>query len=105
MLESFVTQDTHLFHDSIRNNLRIAKLDATDEEIESKVESLLKKMTLDEKIGQMCQLTIDLLKDYRANPAQGFWILYPSYAESPFKDDFLPEPKFYHIRSYKPLTN
>ena len=43
-----------------------------DEEIESKVESLLKKMTLDEKIGQMCQLTIDLLKDYRANPAQGF---------------------------------
>ena len=33
-LESFVTQDTHLFHDSIRNNLRIAKLDATDDEIE-----------------------------------------------------------------------
>lgn len=32
--ESFVTQETHLFHDSIRNNLRIAKLDATDEEIE-----------------------------------------------------------------------
>lgn len=32
-MESFVTQDTHLFHDSIRNNLRIAKLDATDEEI------------------------------------------------------------------------
>lgn len=32
-MESFVTQDTHLFHDSIRSNLRIAKLDATDEEI------------------------------------------------------------------------
>ncbi len=32
-LESFVTQDTHLFHDSIRNNLRIAKLDATKEEM------------------------------------------------------------------------
>lgn len=32
-LESFVTQETHLFHDSIRNNLRIAKLDATDKEI------------------------------------------------------------------------
>jgi ATP-binding cassette subfamily C protein len=32
-MESFVTQDTHLFHDSIRNNLRIAKLDATDKEI------------------------------------------------------------------------
>lgn len=32
-MESFVTQETHLFHDSIRNNLRIAKLDATDKEI------------------------------------------------------------------------
>ncbi|MBD5547097.1 MAG: thiol reductant ABC exporter subunit CydC [Lachnospiraceae bacterium] len=32
-MESFMTQETHLFHDSIRNNLRIAKLDATDEEI------------------------------------------------------------------------
>ncbi len=31
--ESLVTQETHLFHDSIRNNLRIAKLDATDDEI------------------------------------------------------------------------
>ncbi len=33
--ESFVTQQTHLFHDSIRSNLRIAKLDATDAEIEA----------------------------------------------------------------------
>ena len=32
-MESFVTQETYLFHDSIRNNLRIAKLDATDAEI------------------------------------------------------------------------
>lgn len=32
-MESFVTQDTHLFHDSIANNLRIAKLDASMEEI------------------------------------------------------------------------
>lgn len=34
-MESFVTQETHLFHDSIKNNLRIAKLHATDEEIEA----------------------------------------------------------------------
>ncbi len=34
-MESYVTQETHLFHDSIRNNLRIAKLDATDEEIQN----------------------------------------------------------------------
>ena len=33
-MESFVTQETHLFHDSIANNLRIAKLDATQKEIE-----------------------------------------------------------------------
>ena len=32
-MESFVTQETHLFNDSIRSNLRIAKLDATDDEI------------------------------------------------------------------------
>lgn len=34
-MESFVTQETHLFHDSIKNNLRIAKLNATDAEIET----------------------------------------------------------------------
>lgn len=32
-MESFMTQETHLFHDSIRNNIRIAKLDATENEI------------------------------------------------------------------------
>lgn len=32
-MESFMTQETHLFRDSIRNNLRIAKPDASDEEI------------------------------------------------------------------------
>ena len=32
-IESYVTQDTHLFHDSIKNNLKIAKLDATDDKI------------------------------------------------------------------------
>ena len=34
-MESFVTQQTHLFHDSIACNLRIAKLDATQEELEA----------------------------------------------------------------------
>ena len=32
-MESFMTQDTHLFHDSIKNNVKIAKTDATDDEI------------------------------------------------------------------------
>lgn len=34
-MESFVTQETHLFHDSIKNNLLVAKPNATDEEIEA----------------------------------------------------------------------
>ena len=33
-IESYVTQETVLFHDTIENNVRIAKLDATQEEIE-----------------------------------------------------------------------
>ena len=32
-MESFVTQETELFKDSIKNNVKIAKLDATDEEV------------------------------------------------------------------------
>lgn len=32
-IESFVTQETHLFRDSIKNNIKIAKLDATETEI------------------------------------------------------------------------
>ncbi len=32
-MESFVTQETHLFCDSIKNNIRIANLSATDEQI------------------------------------------------------------------------
>ena len=34
-MESFMTQETHLFRDSIRRNLRIAKPDATDAEMEA----------------------------------------------------------------------
>ena len=34
-MESFMTQETHLFRDSIRSNLRIAKPDATDAEMEA----------------------------------------------------------------------
>ena len=33
-MESFMTQETHLFHDSIADNLRIAKPDAAQEELE-----------------------------------------------------------------------
>lgn len=41
-----------------------------DEKIEQQVESWLQKMTLEEKIGQMCELTIDVLQQ-RTNPFEG----------------------------------
>ncbi|WP_262302582.1 ATP-binding cassette domain-containing protein, partial [Segatella hominis] len=34
-MESYVTQETSLFHDSIANNIAIAKLDASQSEIEA----------------------------------------------------------------------
>ncbi|ADV42547.1 glycoside hydrolase family 3 N-terminal domain-containing protein [Bacteroides helcogenes] len=43
-----------------------------DAKMEQQIEKLLKKMTLDEKVGQMCELTIDLLQDRKANPSNGF---------------------------------
>ena len=41
-----------------------------DEKIEQQIETLLKKMTLDEKVGQMCELAIDVLQK-RTNPFAG----------------------------------
>ncbi len=35
-----------------------------DPEMETKIEQLLKKMTLDEKIGQMCEITVDVITDW-----------------------------------------
>lgn len=44
-----------------------------DEKIEQQVEQTLARMTLDEKIGQICELTIDVIQD-RNNTAGGFVI-------------------------------
>ena len=41
-----------------------------DEQIEQRIEQQLKKMTLDEKVGQMCELTIDVIQK-RVNPFMG----------------------------------
>lgn len=43
-----------------------------DAAMEQKIEALIQKMTLDEKVGQMCELTIDLLQDRQADPKKGF---------------------------------
>lgn len=50
-MESFVTQETCLFHDSIAANLRIAKLDATQEELEA----ACKKVSIHEFIKKLPQ--------------------------------------------------
>ena len=39
---------------------------ATDEAIEKKIDAIMQRMTLDEKIGQMCEITIDVLTDYKS---------------------------------------
>src|SRR5690606_28990759 len=41
-----------------------------DENMERQIEAQLKKMTLDEKVGQMCELAIDVLQK-RTNPFSG----------------------------------
>ena len=43
-----------------------------DKVIEDKVEKLLEKMTLEEKIGQMTELTIDVLTDKKTVGQPGF---------------------------------
>lgn len=50
-MESFVTQETCLFHDSVAANLRIAKLDATQEELEA----ACKKVSIHEFIKKLPQ--------------------------------------------------
>ena len=47
---------------------------ASDEEIEANIRSWIGKMTLEEKVGQMCQLTLDVLGDNKAPASQGFTI-------------------------------
>ena len=36
----------------------------SDPEIEAKINKLLQKLTLEEKIGQMCEITIDVITDF-----------------------------------------
>ena len=40
--------------------------------IEAHIQEWLKKMTLEEKIGQMCEITIDVVSDFEASKKNGF---------------------------------
>ena len=44
----------------------------SDPEIEANIRQWLKKMTLEEKIGQMCEITIDVVTDFEASKKNGF---------------------------------
>ena len=44
----------------------------SDTEIEANIQNWLKKMTIEEKIGQMCEITIDVVTDFEASQKDGF---------------------------------
>lgn len=44
----------------------------SDPEIEANIQDWLKKMTIEEKIGQMCEITIDVVTDFEASQKDGF---------------------------------
>lgn len=44
----------------------------SDPEIENNIRQWLDKMTLEEKIGQMCEITIDVVTDFEASQKNGF---------------------------------
>ena len=44
----------------------------SDPVIEAHIQKWLKKMTLEEKIGQMCEITIDVVSDFEASKKKGF---------------------------------
>ena len=44
----------------------------SDPEIESNIKEWLGKMTLEEKIGQMCEITVDVITDFEVSQKNGF---------------------------------
>ena len=44
----------------------------SDPVIEANIQNWLKKMTIEEKIGQMCEITIDVVTDFEASKKDGF---------------------------------
>ena len=52
----------------------------SDPEIEANIKEWLGKMTLEEKIGQMCEITIDVVSDFEESKKHGF-VLNPAMLE------------------------
>lgn len=51
---------------------RVTPAIPSDPEIEANIREWLSKMTLEEKVGQMCEITIDVVTDFEASKKQGF---------------------------------
>ena len=53
----------------------------SDPEIEANIKEWLGKMTLEEKIGQMCEITIDVVSDFEESKKHGF-VLNPAMLDT-----------------------
>lgn len=51
---------------------QVAPAIPSDPKIETNIQKWLKKMTLEEKIGQMCEITIDVVTDFEGSKQKGF---------------------------------
>ena len=51
---------------------KVAPAIPADPEIEANIQQWLERMTLEEKIGQMCEITIDVVTDFGASKEKGF---------------------------------
>ncbi len=51
----------------------IAPAIPVDPVIEARIDSTLKRLTLEEKVGQMCQITVDVITDFPASKEEFHW--------------------------------
>jgi beta-glucosidase len=63
----YVMAITSMMAGAVNAQTKVKPCIPVDPAIEQKVDDLLKKMTLDEKIGQMCEITVDVITDF-SNP-------------------------------------
>ena len=84
-MESFMTQETHLFHDSIASNLRIAKPEASMEELENACRAFLHDapfMLLDEPTSNLDSLNEAVILNSLHKQRKGKTVILVSHRKS-----------------------